>query len=89
MRVQALLPDPKLVQLDYLAPDAQSITLVLTTIRAAVSCPDCTRLTRRVHSRYSRTVADLPWNGVQVRLRVRSRRFFCNHADCPRLEVNP
>jgi transposase len=85
MRVPALLPDPNLVHLDYLAPDAESITLMVTTIRAAVPCPDCARLTRRVHSRYVRTVADLPWNGVQVRLRVRSRRFFCSHADCPRV----
>jgi transposase len=84
MRVPALLPDAKLVQLDYLAPDTASITLVVTTIRAAIPCPDCARLTQRVHSRYVRTVADLPWNGVQVRLRVRSRRFFCGHADCPR-----
>jgi transposase len=30
-------------------------------------------------------VADLPWNGVQVRLRVRSRRFFCDYADCPQV----
>jgi transposase len=84
MRVPALVPDPELVQLDYLAPDSESITLVVTTHRAGVACPDCARLTQRVHSRYARTVADLPWNGVQVRLRVRSRRFFCDHADCPR-----
>src|SRR5262249_38317691 len=49
MRIQALLPDPELVHLDYLAPDAESITLVVTTTRAAVACPDCTRITRRVH----------------------------------------
>jgi transposase len=85
MRVQALLPDPELVHLEYLAPDAESITLVVTTSRTAVPCPDCARPAQRVHSRYVRTVADLPWNGVKVRLRLRSQRFFCGHGDCPRV----
>lgn len=84
IRAQALHPDPQLVQLDCLAPDAQSITLVVTTRRATVPCPVCGRAAHRVHSRYQRTVADLPWNGVPVRLRLRSRRFFCDRAECPR-----
>jgi transposase len=79
-----LLPDPKLVQLDYVASEAEAITLVVQTIRPSVPCPDCLCTAQRVHSRYWRTLADLPWNGVRVRLRLHSRRFFCDHRDCPR-----
>jgi len=85
MRIQALRPDPKLVQLDYVASEEQSITLVVRTFRPSVPCPNCSRTAQRVHSRYWRTLADRPWNGLRVRLRLHSRRFFCDHRDCPRV----
>ena len=56
--------------------------MVVRTIRSAVPCPECGRLAGRIHSRYTRTAADLPWNGIRVRLRVRSRKFFCDHPEC-------
>jgi transposase len=40
-------------------------------------CPLCGRGSSRVHSRYPRTVSDLPWHGISVGLEVRARRFFC------------
>ena len=53
--------------------------------RAPVSqCPLCTTPGRRVHSRYTRTLADLPWHGVSVRIKLRVRRFFCESDLCPR-----
>src|SRR6185312_15231502 len=50
----------------------------------AATCPLCRRLSERVHSRYVRELADLPWRGVAVRLRLWVRRFFCDTADCRR-----
>lgn len=38
----------------------------------------------RVHSRYVRTVTDLPWAGIRVRLQITVRRFFCDNAICSR-----
>ena len=38
--------------------------------------------TSRVHSNYERTVADLPWQGVQLRLRL--RRFCHGNRRCKR-----
>jgi transposase len=38
----------------------------------------------RVHSHYERTVCDLPWRGISVTLKVRSRRFFCENRECER-----
>ncbi|QIN84413.1 ISL3 family transposase [Rubrobacter tropicus] len=42
------------------------------------------RLVPGTHSRYSRTVSDLPWHGISVTLRVRARRLFCDEAPCER-----
>jgi len=36
-----------------------------------------------VHSRYTRSVADLPWAGYAVRLILHVRKFFCRTGDCP------
>jgi transposase len=47
-------------------------------------CPICGRGSSRVHSRYSRTVSDLPWHGISVGLEVRARRFFCDEPSCGR-----
>jgi transposase len=37
-----------------------------------------------VQSRYERTLADLPWHGVSVRLELRVRRFVCLNPECQR-----
>jgi transposase len=37
-----------------------------------------------VHSRYTRTIADLPWRNVCVTLKIRARRFFCLNRRCER-----
>jgi transposase len=44
----------------------------------------CGSLSDRVHSAYQRRLADLPWQSRIVEIRVRSRRFRCPIAECPR-----
>ena len=48
------------------------------------TCPICAQSSPRIHSRYTRTVADLPWAGRPVRVMLAVRRFFCPTPDCPR-----
>lgn len=63
---------------------ATQITLHVTSTRAHGFCPLCRVRTSRVHSQYTRTVADLPWGTYSVRLQLHVRKFFCGHAACPR-----
>jgi len=77
-----LLPAPGELRLAYLAFDDSGITVVATTRRSAVDCPRCRTVAHRVHSRYTRRLADLPWHGLAVRLLLTSRRFFCDLAGC-------
>jgi transposase len=63
--------------------DADGITLVLGSKRRVGRCPSCNGRSRRVCSRYFRTLADLPGDGQQVRLRVLARRFVCSRRRCP------
>ncbi len=80
----SILPNPEQLHLVHLAATAQEITAVVETITASVPCPLCGRMSGRVHSRYIRSVADLPWHGVPFRLRVHVRRFFCDESTCSR-----
>lgn len=47
-------------------------------------CPACGSVSRQVHSRYRRTLRDLPAHGRRVLVRVSVRRFRCAEAGCPR-----
>src|SRR5437588_4821177 len=61
-----------------------SLVLVVEPTHAAVPCPQCGELSRRQHSRYERHPLDLPWRGKTVRMRVHSRRWFCDSPNCSR-----
>ena len=80
------LPDKTTLALEAWHVDdaAAEITLEVTSTQACVPCPLCHVLTPRVHSRYSRTLADLPWGAYAVRLQLRVRKFFCDNPMCPR-----
>jgi len=63
---------------------AAVITLHVTSTQACVPCPLCHVRTARVHSRYTRTLADLPWGAYGVHVQLQVRKFFCDHPACPR-----
>ncbi|MFE4336876.1 transposase family protein [Streptomyces sp. NPDC056831] len=59
-------------------------TVRATTSTTTASCPDCGRLSGRVHDRYQRRLRDLPLAGQGFVIRLMVRRFICGSADCPR-----
>lgn len=81
-----LLPDRSQVRLETwnLDPAHSAITLILQTHRITTCCPLCGRRSKRIHSRYERTLADLPWGAYAVTIRLRVRRLFCRNARCER-----
>jgi transposase len=82
---RTILPDTELLKLLYVcASSSESITLAARTTSAGVCCPVCGTLSRRIHSRYVRTLADLPWQGIPVTVRLHVRRFFCDADSCQR-----
>jgi len=65
-----------------ITPSAVILSLALATSEAA--CPLCQHASHRVHSRYTRTLQDLPCVGKALRLLVVVRRFFCTNQGCAR-----
>jgi transposase len=78
----------------FLIPPSLHVAALLlgddgVTIRAVseaedVRCPICGERSERIHSRYTRTLGDLPWARFAVHLHVEVRRFFCANPTCPR-----
>ena len=77
----------RLIRTDF---DGFTLTLGIATTKPNTSCPVCGHETRRVHSRYTRSLAEGPAFGYQVRLQVTVRRFLCTEPRCPpRIFVEP
>ena len=79
-----LIPSSAGVELVCLRPKAGLIHVELRACQAVSFCPCCGNRSSRVHSRYWRTLADLPWEGIPVRISLRARKFFCLDERCPR-----
>jgi transposase len=80
------LPDKTTLSLEAWHVDEATvaITLQVTSTHAQVPCPLCHVQTPRVHSRYTRTLVDLPWGRYAVRIQLRVRKWFCDNPACPR-----
>jgi transposase len=63
---------------------ATQLTWRVMSAQALVHCPICRFPTRRVHRRYVRTVAALPWASWRVVLHLQVRKFCCANGRCPR-----
>ena len=79
-----LLPQVEGLRLEEVVAEAQQICITVATTTVPVPCPACGVASSRVQSRYQRTVADLPWAEMAIRLLVRVRRFRCDNPGCPR-----
>lgn len=47
-------------------------------------CPLCNFSTTKIHSKYIRTIGDLPVSGKIVQLKLHVRKFFCENTNCTR-----
>ena len=81
---RTVLPAPKLLNLTSVRAAENAITLVAKTSSRMALCPVCGKGSTRVHSYYTRMLADLPWQGIPVTVHLHVRRFFCDEANCKR-----
>jgi transposase len=81
-----LLPDSALAQESELAfeNDPRAIVMEIVVLEPTTQCPLCGQLATRIHSHYGRSLADLPWADIPVRISLRVRRFHCDNPVCRR-----
>ena len=71
-----LLPGAADLELIHLQADPSAIILTLQPRQAQAPCPLCAQPSVQIHSHYERSVADRPWAGIPVRLRIHCRSLF-------------
>ncbi len=81
---RTVLPAPELLNLIGVRADENAVTLIARASPRVARCPVCGKRSARVHSPYTRTLADLPWQGIPVTVRLYVRRFFCDEGTCDR-----
>ena len=59
--------------------------MLVRTCAAAAACPGCGVVSRRIHSRYERTLADTASGGQEVLIHLQARRFFCGNDACAKV----
>ncbi len=82
MATYPLLPDPASLSLESIRVENGTIVLATRTATPSAACPCCGHLSERVHSRYRRTLLDLPWQGNAVRVSLTLRKLFCDNPQC-------
>jgi transposase len=82
----SLLPDTTTLRLEAwdVEQATMQITLRVRSTQPSVPCPLCAVPASRLHSRYARTLADLPWAHYRVRLQLWVRKWFCPNPRCVR-----
>ena len=75
---------PKGLELESLSLGTGNVSICVGSGATRCICPICGHGSSRVHSRYHRTVSDLPWHGICVTFEIRARRFFCDESSCER-----
>jgi transposase len=82
--VRTLLPDRSKLRLEQASIEPNQLVLTVATTQTQALCPLCSQAATRIQSRYTRTLADLPWASQSVSLRLLIRRFFCFNHSCAR-----
>jgi len=58
------------------------VKITMSFVSVGARCPCCHKVSRRVHSRYTRQPTDLVWGGLTTQLELHVRRFQCDTLDC-------
>lgn len=61
---------------------SEGVSISARSGAVSAACPCCDTSSFSIHSRYERTLTDLPAHGRRVDLRIHSRRFRCRNNAC-------
>src|SRR5947209_7104693 len=84
MEAKLLLSLPEGFEVTNIERTDGILTISAVSTQKSACCPLCSSAATRVHSFYTRTLADLPCAGQQVRLLLQVRKFFCQVPTCVR-----
>src|SRR5213080_2298090 len=84
MEVSPFLPLSEGLSIERVTASAHELLVQVLSSSPKACCPLCGAQAWRIHSRYTRRVADLPCVGQHVTLLLTARKFFCPNPTCLR-----
>jgi len=72
------------VVIGRIAEEGERVVVEAVAAAGTGTCPACGQTSVRIHSRYTRVLADLPACGRPVQVRLTVRRFRCANPTCAR-----
>lgn len=84
MSINSLLALPSGIEVTACSHQEGMLCVSLLSTQFSSCCPLCGSPATRIHSRYQRSLADLPSAGQPVRFLLSVRKFFCDVPTCPR-----
>jgi transposase len=82
MDASTILANPEIISLEGFISESNVITVITHSTQKHPRCPSCHEPSKSFHSHYRRTVADLPWHDIAVRMQLNSRKFRCRNELC-------
>jgi transposase len=82
-RTQAALLPPGLI-IEQVRLDDAGLSARARSRATGAICPNCGLPSKQVHSRYARSLSDLPAHGRRVLVTLTVRRFRCTNGHCAR-----
>jgi transposase len=76
------LPQIKVKSLRY-EGDTQRLYVICEHTVHIACCPACQKISSAIHQYQQRQVRDLPWSGRHCLIEFSTRRFWCQHCQCP------
>jgi transposase len=77
-----LLPEIPGISLSAITLKNERAILQIGSTSHSSPCPKCNSYSFKVHSRYSRTISDLPLSGISAAVHLSVRKFFCASEAC-------
>jgi transposase len=82
MDANTILANPDIIRLESFISEPNAITVVVHAKQKQPCCPKCGQPSVSLHSHYRRTVSDLPWHNVVVKLQLNTRKLRCRNELC-------
>jgi transposase len=79
-----LLPLPEGMLIEQIEHTETGLCITGIATHPTSRCPLCSEPSSFIHSRYKRSVHDVPCGGRRVQLVLTMRKFFCRNSWCPR-----
>ena len=76
-----ILPEEHLRYISH-ESNGEALIIHIESTNTEATCPYCGIVSRKIHSRYTRILQDLPIQGRKIKLYLNNKKYFCINTEC-------